>query len=147
LILAHLKWIVPVTNADFCMIMFILEEVATAGVMPLSDLKVSGTTIAGFASATTTYTAELTVGTTTVPQITAVITDPNATISITQATAIPGTATVVVRSQNTSVTKSLFSFICSYSTSLLLQRQKLYYSLALLADITDTGAFTNFLES
>jgi hypothetical protein len=68
--------------------MFILKEVATTGSdATLSDLKVSGTTIAGFASATTTYTAELYSWHNYSSTITAVITDPNATISITQATA------------------------------------------------------------
>jgi hypothetical protein len=146
--LAHLKWIVPVTNAGTTMYIdnvYFWKEVATAGSdATLSDLKVSGTTIAGFASATAAYTAELTVGTTTVPQITAVTTDPNATISITQATAIPGTATVVVRSQNTSVTKSYtVSFVATVPVAS--PKPKNYTThLALLADITDTGAFTNF---
>jgi hypothetical protein len=60
--LAHLKWIVP-NKCGYLrctLIMFIWKEVATTGSdATLSDLKVSGTTIAGFASATTTYTAEL----------------------------------------------------------------------------------------
>jgi hypothetical protein len=124
--------------------MFIFERGSDSGSdATLSDLKVSGTTIAGFASATTTYTAELTVGTTTVPQITAVITDPNATISITQATAIPGTA-VVVRSQNTSVTKSYSVSFLATVPAVALQRQKTILLFSFFADITDIGAFTNF---
>lgn len=74
----------------------------------LSDLKVDGTTVPAFSPGTTAYTYELVVGTTTVPQITAAITtDPSATVtSITQASGIPGTASVVVTSQSGSVTKT-----------------------------------------
>jgi hypothetical protein len=41
--------------------MFIWKEATAGSDATLSDLKVGTTTIAGFASATTTYTAELTV--------------------------------------------------------------------------------------
>ena len=73
----------------------------------LSDLKVDGTTVAGFASNVISYTVGIPYGTTTVPQITAApTTDSAATKVITQATAVPGNATVVVTSQNASVTKT-----------------------------------------
>ncbi|OYU83522.1 MAG: hypothetical protein CFE24_10985 [Flavobacterium sp. BFFFF2] len=73
----------------------------------LSDLKVNGTTIAGFTSTALAYNYEMVVGTTAVPQITATTTDPTATItSITQATAIPGMAYVLVTSQNGNVTST-----------------------------------------
>jgi hypothetical protein len=80
---------VPGTNAD------------------LSDLKVDGTTVAGFGPATLVYNVGLPNGTTTVPQITSVtMADATASNVITQATALPGSATVVVTSQNTLVTKT-----------------------------------------
>ncbi len=73
----------------------------------LSDLKVNGTTVAGFSPATTSYTIEYPQGTTTVPQITAsTTTNASATKVTTQATTIPGSATVVVTSQNGTVTKT-----------------------------------------
>ena len=65
----------------------------------LSDLQVDNKTVTGFSGATTTYTYELPDGTTTVPQITsakATQAAGGATTIITQATAIPGNATVVV---------------------------------------------------
>jgi hypothetical protein len=73
----------------------------------LSDLKVDGTTIAGFSPATISYTKGVLAGSPGIPQITlATTTDTNATRVITQATAVPGSATVVVTSQNASVTKT-----------------------------------------
>ncbi|MEC4004983.1 T9SS type A sorting domain-containing protein [Flavobacterium sp. SUN052] len=74
----------------------------------LSDLKVAGTTVPGFNSSATSYTYELVVGTTTVPQITsATPNDPAATsVTINQAPSIPGNGTVVVVSQNGNVTKT-----------------------------------------
>lgn len=73
----------------------------------LSDLKVNGTTIAGFGPGVITYNVELPNGTTVIPQITsATTTDPAATRVITQATSLPGSATVVVTSQNSTVTKT-----------------------------------------
>ncbi len=73
----------------------------------LSDLKVDGTTIAGFGSGVVNYSFPLPNGTTVIPQITSATTsDAMATTVITQATALPGSATVVVTSQNTMVTKT-----------------------------------------
>lgn len=73
----------------------------------LSDLKVDGTTIAGFGSTIQNYNYELLTGTTVIPQITSVTTtNPSATYVITQATALPGSATVAVTSSNSSVTNT-----------------------------------------
>lgn len=73
----------------------------------LSDLKVNGTTVAGFSSAITTYSVQFPQGTTAIPQITAAITsNTNATRIITQAASIPGTATVVATAQNGTTTKT-----------------------------------------
>ena len=67
----------------------------------LSDLQVDGETISGFDAAVQNYTYSLEAGTTTVPQITgATTTNANATTTITQATGIPGDATVEVVSEN-----------------------------------------------
>lgn len=73
----------------------------------LSDLKVDGNTVSGFGSGVYSYTVDLPNGTTTIPQITSVTTtDSNATFVINQATALPGSATVVVTSQNTTVSST-----------------------------------------
>lgn len=88
-------------------IYFWKNPVAAGSNADLSDLKVDGTTVAGFGPATLTYDIGLPNGTTVVPQITSTtLADPAATQVITQATALPGSATVVVTSQNTLVTKT-----------------------------------------
>jgi len=58
----------------------------------LIDLKVTGTTVSGFAAGTLTYNVSLTAGTTTVPTVTATATEANATIVITPATSLTGEA-------------------------------------------------------
>jgi hypothetical protein len=83
----------------------------------LSDLQVDGATMTGFSSSVTNYTYELVVGTTTVPQVTlATPTDAGATItSITQAPGIPGTASVLVTSQNGSATQTYnINFVATF---------------------------------
>jgi len=72
----------------------------------LSDLKVNGTTVAGFSPSTATYSVNFAQGSAT-PQITvATTTNASATKVITQASALPGTATVLVTSQNGTTTKT-----------------------------------------
>lgn len=66
----------------------------------LSDLLVDGITIDGFDPEVTEYTYLLPVGTTDVPVVTATVNNLNATAVITQATAIPGTATVHVTAED-----------------------------------------------
>ncbi len=67
----------------------------------LSDLKVDGTTVKNFAAGTFTYDVELPFGTTTVPNVTATKHDELAkSVEITPASAIPGTATIVVTAEN-----------------------------------------------
>ena len=74
----------------------------------LSDLQVDASTIGGFGSGVFNYDYPLTPGTTDIPQITtATPTDPNVTsVTINQATALPGDATVVVVSENGTVTET-----------------------------------------
>lgn len=72
----------------------------------LSDLKVNGTTVAGFSPATATYNVNFPQGSA-VPQITvATTTNASATRVITQASSLPGTATVLVTAQNGTTTKT-----------------------------------------
>tara|TARA_R110002049_G_scaffold150890_3_gene314173 strand:+ start:9248 stop:10855 length:1608 start_codon:yes stop_codon:yes gene_type:complete len=105
--LANLKWIVPVTNAGSGVTMYLdnvyfwRTPVDPATDATLSDLQVEGATINGFSSGTTSYTYQVPSGTTVVPQITlATPTNVAASAVITQASGIPGTATVVVTATN-----------------------------------------------
>ena len=73
----------------------------------LSDLQIDGASIAGFGPGTTDYTFEVAQGTIVVPQITlATTSNTNANAVITQASAIPGTATVVVTAENGTTTET-----------------------------------------
>lgn len=80
-----------------------------SSVSSLSDLKVSGTTVTGFASGTLTYNVSLDAGTSTVPEVTATATEANATVDITPATNLAGdeaarTTTIEVTSHDQSST-------------------------------------------
>ena len=69
----------------------------------LSDLQVDGETIENFDPSVLEYTFSLESGTTTVPEITAATpTNDNADVTITQATEIPGDATITVVSEDES---------------------------------------------
>ena len=75
----------------------------------LSDLQVDNTTISGFSGTVTSYTYELPKGTTTVPQITlatATQAAGGATAAITQATVIPGNATILVTAPDGTTTQT-----------------------------------------
>ncbi|MBN2214532.1 MAG: T9SS type A sorting domain-containing protein [Bacteroidales bacterium] len=65
----------------------------------LSDLKIDGTTIPDFSSATNTYDYEVAAGAA-VPVITATASDVNAYVDIADAAAVPGTGTVTVTAEN-----------------------------------------------
>lgn len=100
---------IPSAGLEFYVdnIYFWKNPIVPGSVATLSDLKVDGTTVAGFGSGVENYTVQVQNGNPTVPQITAATTtDPTATRVITQATSVPGSATVVVTSQNTLVTKT-----------------------------------------
>ena len=90
------------SDAFFVDNIYFWKEPAAAGTdATLSDLQVDSASLTGFSSVTTAYTYGLVDGTATVPQITAATTtDANAQTVITQATSIPGDATVVVTAQD-----------------------------------------------
>ncbi len=86
----------------------------------LNDLKVSGTTVTGFAAGTLTYNVSLAAGTTTVPTVTATATEANATVEVTPATSLTGdaaarTTTVKVTSHDQSVIKN-YTVVFSVAT-------------------------------
>ncbi len=109
----------------------------------LSNLQVDGVTVTGFSAAANNYTYELVVGSTTVPQITlATTSDVAATVtSITQATAIPGTASVLVTSQNGLVTNT---YTVAFTATLPNTSPTPSTPAAeVLSIFSDTGGFTN----
>lgn len=71
----------------------------------LSSLTVSGYSLA-FSSSTTSYSVELTYGTTSAPAVSAVTNNANATAVITQATSTTGKATVMVTAEDGTTTKT-----------------------------------------
>jgi len=81
------------------------KEPTVAGTdVSLSDLTVDGSTIDGFNTARESYILDFPYGTTTVPSIGVVTTDPQATYVITPAESMPGTTTIVVTSYDETVT-------------------------------------------
>lgn len=109
----------------------------------LSDLKVDGNTITGFAASAYNYTFPLVIGTTQVPQITlATTTDAKATVtSITQATTIPGDAQVVVTSESGNVVNTYtVSFIANLPTP---SPKPTTPDNEVLSIYCDTGGFNN----
>ena len=110
--LANLRWIVPVTtstNATFYFdnIYFYRTPVDPNTDASLSALELDGSSIAGFNSSVTDYDFNVPAGTTVVPQITtATPTQAGASTMITQATSVPGTATVVVTAPDMMTTQT-----------------------------------------
>ncbi|MBI9068299.1 MAG: choice-of-anchor J domain-containing protein [Salinivirgaceae bacterium] len=78
----------------------VLFTIAASTDATLSDIKVDGISIPEFNPAVLIYSVELPYGTTTVPAVTAFTTDINATKVITQATVLPGAATIVVTAED-----------------------------------------------
>lgn len=78
----------------------ITEAPATSTDATLSSLKYGGQSVPNFSASTYAYNVELPAGTTSAPNVTATATESHATMSITQATAVPGTATVLVTAQD-----------------------------------------------
>ena len=88
-------------------IYFYKKPTSTGKDATLNALQVDGSSVAGFSPNSEAYLMPLPGGTTQVPQVTlATTTDASATRVITQATSIPGDATVVVTSQDASTTKT-----------------------------------------
>jgi hypothetical protein len=93
----------------------------------LQDLKIDGTTVAGFAAGTIAYNLTLPYGTSTVPAISATVNEAHATTLITQAPSVTGSGTVVVTAQDGSTTKTYtvnFSVAASPSTDATLKDLK-----------------------
>jgi hypothetical protein len=128
---------------------------AKSNISSLSDLQVSGTTITNFSSATVTYNVVLPVFTTTVPSVTAMPTDSNATYKVTNAASLPGATTILVTAQDGSTTTYTINFTVakstdatlagiSYGTTLIsnFKATTSHYSIALDASITAVPALS-----
>ncbi|MGB2128183.1 MAG: hypothetical protein ACPHXR_01770 [Flavicella sp.] len=68
--------------------------------LSLTDLTIDGTTIDGFSSAASSYTKPLLSNTTIIPTVAASNSDTNVSMTITQATTLPGQATVLLTAPN-----------------------------------------------
>jgi len=84
----------------------------------LSDLQVDGVTVPGFSAGQLEYNINLPVTTTDIPVVSATPAVPDASVGITQATAVPGTAEVSVTSADGTVVQNYvlnFSFEAPFS--------------------------------
>ncbi|NVO20847.1 MAG: alpha/beta hydrolase fold domain-containing protein [Bacteroidetes bacterium] len=72
----------------------------TANDASLSDLAVNGSTVSGFAPAILSYDVSLPAGTTSIPTISATPSQPASTVSITNPSGLPGTASILVTAPN-----------------------------------------------
>ena len=83
---------------------------AAGTVTTLSDLTVDGSTIAGFASTSISYSVELPFGIATVPTVAATTTDAGASAVVTAAASLPGTTTIAVSQQQTEFQQELVQY-------------------------------------
>ena len=88
-----------------------------SSIASLSDLAVSGTTVAGFDANTIAYNVEVPVGTTDVPAVTATTTDPKAVALITKAAGLPGKTLVTVTSAD-GTTKKTYTVNFTFATGI-----------------------------
>ena len=72
----------------------------------LSALTYNGTSVPNFSAQTEHYDVELPAGTTTVPTVAGTANESHATVSVTPATNLPGTTTIVVTAQDGTTTKT-----------------------------------------
>jgi hypothetical protein len=111
----------------------------------LSDLTVNGTTVSGFSADTLTYDVTLPVGTTDVPVVGATTEDSNANYTISQATGLPGSATVLVTAADgeTNQTYTInFTVAPTESGGSSGGGGEVYYSITLNQSGTGTGSVT-----
>lgn len=72
----------------------------------LSGLTYNGTSVPNFSASQTSYDVELPAGTTAVPTVAATANESHATVAVTPASAIPGTASVLVTAEDGTTTKT-----------------------------------------
>jgi hypothetical protein len=130
---------------------YFYNDSAPANDASLSDLKVNGTTVAGFAANDYSYDVYLASSVTTVPTVTATPANPSATVLITAATAIPGTTTVLVTSADASTTQTYsvnFAYLADAPTvSAATPTHAAEDVVSIYSDIYTNMAGTNFMPN
>ncbi|KRF42954.1 chitobiase/beta-hexosaminidase C-terminal domain-containing protein [Paenibacillus sp. Soil787] len=84
---------------------YLQVNLASIPVATLSAIHVNGTAVSGFSPSNLNYLVQVP-SATPLPTVTATTTDPNAAVTITQATDVPGKATIVVTSEDGTITKT-----------------------------------------
>ena len=106
------------TTGDNSTGLFYLDDVSiTANAAfdaSLSDLKVNGTTVSGFNPEILDYDVVLPIGTIVIPAVTATALQPAATVLVTNASALPGTTSVLVTAPD-GITVRTYHVIFSYA--------------------------------
>lgn len=128
-------------------IYFWKSPVSSAADATVTSIEVEGTPLTNFSTASINYTHHLVIGTTSVPQITNVVTTSSTAsiTSITQASAIPGDAVIVVTSEDLSDTKTYtVSFVADIPTPCPTPNTP---DNEVLSIYGDTGGFTNIWTS
>ncbi len=100
---------------------FLVDEIEVVNAISddatLSDLKIDGTTIAGFSVAQLGYTLQLDPSVTTVPDVSITTSSTKALTQVTEATSIPGTTTILVVAEDGDA-RSEYSVRFSYDAPL-----------------------------
>jgi hypothetical protein len=107
----------------------------------LDELKADDVLISGFSPATLSYQLVLPVGTTEIPVISALQSDENATVEITQAAAIPGTATVKVTAEN-GITIKTYSVLIRHASTIATLQNILVNNVSIAGFSSNTFAYT-----
>ncbi|MCR9067199.1 MAG: hypothetical protein NXI00_24755, partial [Cytophagales bacterium] len=81
-------------------LLFYKEQIAATNDATLSDIQVDGASLPGFNPALFNYSYELAAGTTQIPTVTGITNNTNAVPNESQATALPGTASILVTAED-----------------------------------------------
>lgn len=92
-------------NGSVYPVAIVVNKAPEVNVATLNSITVNGEEVEGFAPETTAYNVELPFGTTVVPVVAATPTSSKATVSVTQATAVNGKATIHVVAEDGTTTK------------------------------------------
>lgn len=94
------------SNKEMDIFEILLVEAASTDDATLKSITVNGEKVEGFAPETTEYNVALPFGTTEVPVVAATATSSKATVSVTQAESVNGTATITVKAEDGTTQKT-----------------------------------------